>query len=239
MDIKFEVGNYLKVPGQFIDSKLINPVKVALSNEYEREVDPLSYEEYVLSESLRRDLFAQEVGDLMTRYSEVPSQNREMTALDIAAGSGIISRHISQLGYSVTATDLSPSLLSYLKSTSADINVVCADMNCDLPFGDNQFDVVTTVWANRFIKNNSQFLQNVHRVLKPDGTFVWPIFVAEAPIWILKSGFKNPVMPNTVADMARNVGFKEVITIQNPLYFNLIRKRPPLHVAPSFVVAKK
>ena len=170
--------------------------QVAVSSNYDLDVDPQAYEAYVTSTG-RRIEHARVLADLMERYVPITSGEEQACILDIAAGTGIISRSLAEKGYSVTATDVSQNALHYLNEQSSGIETVHADMNEKLPFEDESFEGVTSVWANRFIKDTDAFLSDVHRILKPGGVFVWPIFPPIAPI-VWRNALRNRFLSSAI-----------------------------------------
>lgn len=92
--------------------------------------------------------------------------------LDVGAGTGNASMAAARRGAQVIATDLSPHLLEIGKRRSADeglsIDWQLADAE-ELPFEDNSFDVVTSVFGAMFAPRASHTAGELLRVTKPGG----------------------------------------------------------------------
>ena len=111
-------------------------------------------------------------------------------------------------------------------------------MNEKLPFEDESFEGVTSVWANRFIKDTDAFLSDVHRILKPGGVFVWPIFPTEQPIWKWKNGMAQHTSTKSLRSDALRIGFSEV-QIEHVSLGEARARKFPLHTIPHYLLARK
>ncbi|HYA34737.1 MAG TPA: methyltransferase domain-containing protein [Candidatus Binataceae bacterium] len=87
--------------------------------------------------------------------------------LDIPAGGGIQSRALAAMGYDVVSADLFPG-----ESSGATISVVRADANQAFPFRASSFDYVLSREGIEHLENQTGFLRECARVLKPGGTIV-------------------------------------------------------------------
>ena len=108
--------------------------------------------------------------------------------LEVGCGSGAVSKYIAQNhGSNVTGVDLDPELIELAKKGIGDIpnaHFFVADVT-HLPFGDNEFDVVLSFGVMHHIPNWLDALEEIARVLKPKGYFVYwdlvyPRLVAKA-----------------------------------------------------------
>lgn len=89
-------------------------LKVALSHDYNK-ISPELYEAYVERFS-RRSEIAKQLSRLLSKYVHPRSPDgSKREVLDIAAGTGKISRALDEQGYDVTATDMSNKALEYLQ----------------------------------------------------------------------------------------------------------------------------
>ena len=95
---------------------------------------------------------------------------RRVDVLDLACGTGALSRRLEEQGFSVTGLDFSFASLSRLKDSSRTIRLVQADAAM-LPFGDASFDVVACMGAWRHFPEPQLVLDEIRRVLRPDGAF--------------------------------------------------------------------
>jgi len=100
------------------------------------------------------------------------------TILDIATGTGDLAINLMQTGAEkIIGLDISPGMLEVgrkkvQKKKMADtIEMVVGDSE-DLPFEANSFDAVTVAFGVRNFETLEKGLLEIHRVLRPKGTFV-------------------------------------------------------------------
>ncbi len=93
--------------------------------------------------------------------------------LDAGAGTGRVSVKLCKAGAEVTALDISPDMLAVLERKQPEVETVLGDM-LDMPFPDEQFDMVFSSMAMVHLKKNEvePFLDECYRVLKDDGKLV-------------------------------------------------------------------
>ena len=98
--------------------------------------------------------------------------------LDIATGTGDFAIMLSKLNpEKIIGLDISKGMLEVgikkIKNKKLDglIDMVIGDSE-NLPFGDNSFDAITVGFGVRNFENLDKGLQEIHRVLKPNGIFV-------------------------------------------------------------------
>lgn len=124
---------------------------------------------YVTSASHRR-------GSDLQRIIELGEWDASLQAIDIATGGGhtalAVAPHVAQ----ITVTDLTPTMLEQAKAflleqgvTNAQYCVADAEQ---LPFHDNSFDRATCRIAPHHFPNVSQAVNEIARVLKPQGLFL-------------------------------------------------------------------
>ena len=123
--------------------------------------------------------------DELEMISQASNLKDAQAVLDLACGSGIYTRPFAQWLSTGTAVglDLSMPMLEYAstKAQSERIdNIVFIHGDAhDLPFPEDQFDVVNCSGALHAFPDLPKALSEVHRVLKPGGTFAggigrWP-----------------------------------------------------------------
>jgi demethylmenaquinone methyltransferase/2-methoxy-6-polyprenyl-1,4-benzoquinol methylase len=91
--------------------------------------------------------------------------------LDIAAGTGTSSMALKLPGVEVVAADFSKGMLAEGKKRYPELEFVFADA-MKLPFGNNEFDVVTMSFGLRNVQDRDKALGEFLRVLKPGGRLV-------------------------------------------------------------------
>jgi demethylmenaquinone methyltransferase / 2-methoxy-6-polyprenyl-1,4-benzoquinol methylase len=89
----------------------------------------------------------------------------ESVVLDIAAGTGSISRTVAARGHRVVALDQSAEMLAAGEFPGAAVQATAER----LPFGDGVFDAVTFGYLLRYVDDVSGFLGEVVRVLRSGG----------------------------------------------------------------------
>jgi demethylmenaquinone methyltransferase/2-methoxy-6-polyprenyl-1,4-benzoquinol methylase len=98
--------------------------------------------------------------------------------LDIATGTGDLAINLVQTGArKIVGLDISPGMLEVGKRKVLEkhmektIEMIEGDSE-NLPFEDNTFDAVTVAFGVRNFETLEKGLSEIHRVLKPTGTFV-------------------------------------------------------------------
>lgn len=120
--------------------------------------------------------FEHRTGDDLKRLIELGEWDAQQQALDIATGGGHTALAVAPYVAQVTVTDLTPTMLekarAYILSqgiTNAQFQVADAEQ---LPFADASFDRVTCRIAPHHFPDIPRAVQEVARVLKPDGLFL-------------------------------------------------------------------
>lgn len=88
--------------------------------------------------------------------------------LDVAAGTGTSSIGFAKAGAKVVACDFSEGMIEQGRRRHSELEFVVADAH-NLPFGDAEFDVVTSSFGFRNMHNPDCALQEFLRVVKPGG----------------------------------------------------------------------
>ena len=102
---------------------------------------------------------------------------RHKTVLELAAGTGLIAKHIVDAAAHIEATDASPEMIAEAKrdNRSAKLHFSVQDMFC-LPYADNSFDVVIVSNALHIVPQPEKALAEIRRVLKDEGVLAAPTF---------------------------------------------------------------
>jgi demethylphylloquinol methyltransferase len=134
------------------------------------------------------------------------------TCLDLCCGSGDLTfrlaRHAGSFGQ-VHGVDFSPELLKIAAERAGQqypkpqINWVEADV-LNLPFDDNQFDVITMGYGLRNVTDIPQSLKEMHRVLNPGAKAA--ILDFHRPSNSLQRTFQQWYLDNMVVPVAKNFG---------------------------------
>jgi len=118
-------------------------------------------------------------------------ESRFSRALDVASGTGQSSLALSEIAVIVDAIDVSPEMVAEAKPHDRIRNYI--SLAEALPFPDGAFSLATVGLAFHWF-NQTDFLREVHRVLKPDAWLV-----------IYTSGFSGEMVEDsTFREWARN-----------------------------------
>lgn len=113
---------------------------------------------------------------LTRRFSEAVGANGEGIILDVACGPGIVTAALAEKAREVVALDLTPEMLSQARQrcTKAGLeNVTFREGSAtDLPFAERSFDGVVTRLSIHHFEEPRRALDEMFRVLRPDGTLV-------------------------------------------------------------------
>ena len=89
--------------------------------------------------------------------------------LDLCTGTGDIAKILSK-DCDVTGLDFSTNMLDIARKKYPNIKFIEGDCT-NLPFENNSFDVITISFGLRNIENYNKALDEIYRVLKPNGLF--------------------------------------------------------------------
>ncbi len=114
---------------------------------------------------------------IMYDFIREPLTNN-MHVLEVGTGTGLVAREIANKVKNVEATDFSDEMIAQAKSIehSANIHFSCADV-FSLPFDDNLFDVVVAANILHIIPNPEKAMQEIKRVLKPNGLLIATVYL--------------------------------------------------------------
>ena len=102
---------------------------------------------------------------------------RHKTVLELAAGTGLIAKHIVNAAAHIEATDASAEMIAEAKrdTRSTKLHFSVQDM-FRLPYAEESFDVVIVSNALHIVPQPEKALQEIKRVLKDDGVLIAPTF---------------------------------------------------------------
>ncbi|MGG3470966.1 methyltransferase domain-containing protein [Neobacillus pocheonensis] len=115
-------------------------------------------------------------GKDLQKLLEMVSFNGKEELLDIATGGGHTANAFASFVKKVIAFDLTPEMLKaaekFIKENgNQNVNFIVGDAE-NLPFSDESFDIVTCRIAPHHFPNVNRFIEEVYRVLKPNGQFL-------------------------------------------------------------------
>ena len=102
---------------------------------------------------------------------------RHKTVLELAAGTGLIAKHIVNAAAHIEAADASVEMIAEAKrnNQSAKLHFSVQDM-FRLPYADESFEVVIVSNALHIVPQPEKALAEIHRVLRDDGVLIAPTF---------------------------------------------------------------
>lgn len=102
---------------------------------------------------------------------------RDKTVLELAAGTGLIAKHIANAAEYIEVTDASEQMIRQAEreNHAENLHFSVQDMFC-LPYADAAFDVVIVSNALHIVPQPERALHEIKRVLKNDGVLAAPTF---------------------------------------------------------------
>ena len=131
----------------------------------------------MLGTKLSNQQFANIFDSVATRYNEVSNPYlvsvrktvfgkwANGTCLEVGAGTGEMSRYLSQK-HKVVATDIAPKMIEEIKKHDIEAYECDAER---LPFQNNSFDSIVSAEVLFYLDNPDNFLSEAFRVLRPEG----------------------------------------------------------------------
>jgi demethylmenaquinone methyltransferase/2-methoxy-6-polyprenyl-1,4-benzoquinol methylase len=105
---------------------------------------------------------------------------RGARVLDVAAGTGLITRLLEQRGYEVTALDPVAPMLAGAHERGAPVVLATAEA---LPFPDAVFDGLTFGYLLRYVRDPLETMRELARVVKPGGQIGMVEFGRPRKVW--------------------------------------------------------
>jgi demethylmenaquinone methyltransferase / 2-methoxy-6-polyprenyl-1,4-benzoquinol methylase len=153
--------------------------------------------------------------------------------LDVAAGTGSITRLMESRGVEVLAIDQSSQMMQMAKRRGAQVVLATGER---LPFADGTFDGVTFGYLLRYVDDVSRCLQELARVVRPGGMMGMVEFGRPAgvrrPAWWL---YTRTVLP--LAGAVIRSGWWEVGRFLGPSIDAFHRDHPPDRLAAAWRAA--
>lgn len=102
---------------------------------------------------------------------------RDKTVLELAAGTGLIAKHIANAAEYIEVTDASEQMIRQAEreNHAENLHFSVQDMFC-LPYADKSFNVVIVSNALHIVPQPEKAIAEIKRVLKDDGVLIAPTF---------------------------------------------------------------
>jgi ubiquinone/menaquinone biosynthesis C-methylase UbiE len=124
--------------------------------------------------------------------------------LEVGCGNGNVCRYVAKkYPWNVTGVDVDPEQIKLAQESSHDIKNIrflTADAT-DLPFPDKDFDVVLSFGVTHHISNWLDALNEIRRVLKPQGYFIYFDLVYPGLLAKLGRSFKHSYGITTMPEL--------------------------------------
>ena len=151
------------------------------------------------------DTVAEEVIDFIL---ELVQATPETSFLEPGVGTGLNVLPLVKRGYSVTGIDVSQEMLNQfsqkLDKIPHNLKLIHADAS-HLPFTDQSFDVVLTVHMLHTVSNWKTFLDEIDRVLKPQGFYLNAQWITPPARMEFEGYFKAILSKYEVAEASRQL----------------------------------
>lgn len=121
------------------------------------------------------ELFASAPDQAVSALVDAVNAKNGYRALDVCCGPGNVSEALKSRGCDVSGLDFSPAMLALARKRVPGANFVEGDAQ-DLPFQDNEFDIVVSNLGICHIPDQPRALSEVHRVLRPSGRFAMTVW---------------------------------------------------------------
>ena len=124
------------------------------------------YDAYYITEFGQKvDLIEKELVTTMTK--DIPKTKM----LELGCGTGHWTEYFLQKGFEVTAIDKSEAMLALAKKKNLKATFTLGDSQ-NLDFGKDSFSVISSITMLSFVENQDAVIDEMYRVLKPEGWLV-------------------------------------------------------------------
>lgn len=106
--------------------------------------------------------------DFLEKYNLIQLNH---SILEIGSGNGNLLNHFYHQGYNIRGIEISLDRVQESQELYGDLPLSRVHSEV-LPFPDNSFDIVMSFDVFEHIQNSDRHLQEVHRVLKPNGSYI-------------------------------------------------------------------
>lgn len=133
--------------------------------------------------------------------------------LEVGAGTGLVARHVADAAHFMIATDFSGRMIREAIEAGRPANLQYeVEDAADLPYENNEFDVVIASNLLNFADDPEKVLQEIHRVLKTGGVLIAPCFLYDESMSRSRQVIYNVVNKISGTDDSRKWSQEEYIT---------------------------
>ncbi|MCR5308259.1 MAG: class I SAM-dependent methyltransferase, partial [bacterium] len=127
--------------------------------------------------------------------------------LDLGCGLGRHSMLFYDYGFNVTACDITPYCINYLKNWQKERNISFPVIECDMlnmPFENNSFDCIYAyhVFSHTNLEGFKKMFNDIYKILDNDGEIFFDVLSKKCDLYT-KSGFpkldNNTILSNSVS----------------------------------------
>jgi ubiquinone/menaquinone biosynthesis C-methylase UbiE len=91
--------------------------------------------------------------------------------LELGCGTGQWTEYFINQGFKLTGIDISEEMLKIAQAKNLKADILKADSS-HIPFDDNSFFAISSITMLEFVEDQDRVLQEIHRVLKPNGWII-------------------------------------------------------------------
>ena len=139
--------------------------------------------------------------------------------LDLACGPGTLALKVAGKASSVRAIDFSREMVDIFRKKAGECGIANVEVECGdgqaLPYGDEEFDAVFSIFGLMFFPDRGKGYAEVYRTLKPGGKFVMTSWapVARSPAMQAMFGAVRTIKPEIPEPQT------DVESLENPEFF--------------------
>ncbi len=132
-------------------------------------------------------------------------------ALDIGCGAGAMLLDLHQRGWTAVGADVSPAMIRNVGARFATQQApkpmaTVADIE-HLPYANNAFEVVICAGVIEYLERDEGVLQEIARVLQPEGVAFLSVTNAMTPLWFLETAGRLLGLWHTAVSLTKSVAF--------------------------------
>ncbi len=168
---------------------------------------------------------AEQITNRAERLLDFVSPGEGRSYLEVGCGNGSVCKRVAQkYPWNVTGVDVDLEQIKLAQESTLDIpniRFLAADA-MNLPFSDKEFDIVLSFGTTHHISNWLSALNEMRRVLKPEGYFIYYDFVYKRPFARLGRSFKHSFGITTMPELDSFVQESDLSRVHTSIKNSLI-----------------